>query len=156
MRSLNSRTMCLAVASQRFSSSPGGVNSDSIEVGRCDCQDTGECPVRLAKQRVGRERCEGCEMCCADQFGLSRLALWTGVHRRTSGPALARGVLCYDGEQMLERSRWQDSQRAVQGTQVRASTTTFCGDDPLHVPWGHEGCGESRADKGGRCLPWCV
>ena len=40
-----------------------------IEVGRCDGQDRGECPARLAKQRVGKERCEGCDRCCADEFG---------------------------------------------------------------------------------------
>ena len=85
--------------------SPEGVNSDSIEVVRCDCQDRGECPVRLAKERLGKEHWEGCERWCQDEFGLSRRAFRTGVHRRTSVLALTCEVLCCDGEQMLERSR---------------------------------------------------
>ena len=40
---------------------PDGIHSDSVEIGWCDCQDGRECPVRLARQRVGRERREGCE-----------------------------------------------------------------------------------------------
>ena len=42
----------------------------------------------LAKQRVGSERCTGRERCCADDFSLSRLALWEGVRRMTPGLAL--------------------------------------------------------------------
>ena len=30
-----------------------GVNSDSVEIGRCECQDGRECTVRFAKQRTG-------------------------------------------------------------------------------------------------------
>ena len=40
--------------------------------------------------------------------------------------------------------------RATQRAQVRASTAAFCGEDPLHDPWCHEGCGESRTKMGGR------
>ena len=81
----------------------------ALKVGRCDCHNRGECLVRLAEQRVGRERCGGCERCCANKFGLSRQALRTGVPRRTSSPALACKIPCCDGEQMQERSRRQNS-----------------------------------------------
>ena len=57
---------------------------------------------------------------------------WTGVSRTPSSPALACEILCGDGEQMQKRSRRQDSQRAAQGAQVRASAAAFCGEDPLH------------------------
>ena len=65
-------------------------------------------------------------------------------------------ILRGDGEQVQKRSRWQDSLRAAQGAQVRASTAAFCGEDPLHDPWSHERGGESRTKMGGRNLPWCV
>ena len=61
------------------------------------------------KQRTGLERCEGCEGCCENQSGLPRQTLWTGVSRRTPSPELACAVLRGDGEQVQERSRWQDS-----------------------------------------------
>ena len=50
----------------------------------------------------------------------------------------------------------EKSLRAAQGAQVRASTAAFGGEDPLHDPWSHEGCGESRTMMGGRNLFWCV
>ena len=49
----------------------------------------GECTVRLAKQRVGRERCERCKTCREKEFGLPRQTPWTGVSRRTPSPDLA-------------------------------------------------------------------
>ena len=81
------------------------------------------------------------------KFGLPRQTLRTGVPRRTSGPALSCEMLCGSGHQLQERSRRQDSSRAAQGAQVRASTTAFCGEDPLHDPWGHEGCEESNEPR---------
>ena len=71
-------------------------------------------------------------------------------------PELACKVLRGDGEWVQKRSRWQDSPRAAQGTQVRESTATFRRKDPLHGPWSHKRCGESRTEMGGRNLPWCV
>ena len=44
------------------------------------------------------------------------------------------GGLRGDGEQVQERSRWQDSLRTARGVQVCASTAAFCGEDPLHDP----------------------
>ena len=38
--------------------------------------------VRLAKQRVGRERCERCERCRDNEFDLPRQTLWTGSSGR--------------------------------------------------------------------------
>ena len=75
--------------------------------------------------------------CLVRRFG-------TSVSRRTPSPDLACEVLRGDGEQVQERSRWQDSLRAAQGAQVRASTAALCGKDHLHDPWGHERSGESR------------
>ena len=86
----------------------------------------------LQSNEFGRERCEGCERCRANESGLPCQALRTGVPRRTSSPALACEILCGDGEQLQERPRRQDSLRAAQRAQVRASTAAFCGQDPLH------------------------
>ena len=135
---------------------PEGVGSDSFETGRCECQDCGKCTVRLAKQQVGRERCERCERCRENEFGLPRQTLWTGVSRRTPSPDLACEVLHGDGEQVQERSRWQDSLWAAQGAEVREITASFGGEDPFHDPWSHETGGESRSKMGRRNLPWCV
>ena len=77
-----------------------GVSSDSVEIGRCECQDGGECTVRFRKKRTGQERCEGCERRRENEFGLSRQTLWTGVPRRTSSLDLACEVLRGDGEQV--------------------------------------------------------
>ena len=49
-----------------------------------------------------------------------RQTIWTGVPRRTSSPDLVYEALRGDGEQVQERSRWQDSQRAAQGKFARA------------------------------------
>ena len=40
------------------------------------------------------------------------------------------------------------------GKSSRASNTAFCGEDPLHDPWDHEGCGVSLAEMRG--LSWCL
>ena len=44
------------------------------------------CTVRLAKQRTGRERCEGCERCRANELGLTCQALRTGVSQEDIQP----------------------------------------------------------------------
>ena len=72
---------------------PGGVNSGNIQVSRCDPQDRGECLVRLAKQRVGRERYEGFERCCANGYWLVSCGPSDRVRRRTSSLDLACAVL---------------------------------------------------------------
>ena len=76
--------------------------------------------MRLAKQRAGRERCEGCGGCCANGFGLPRQALRTEVPRRKSSPALACEILCCDGELLQERCRRQHSLRAQGRKPARA------------------------------------
>ena len=68
-----------------------------------------ESTVRLAKQRVRRECREWCKRCSENEFGLPRQTHWTGVSRRTPRPDWACEVLRGDGEQVQERSRWQDS-----------------------------------------------
>ena len=83
--------------------------------------------------------------CRANELGLPRQTIWTGVSRRTSSPALACEVLRGCGEQVQKRSRWQDSSRAAQEAHVRENTAAFCEEDPLRDPWSH--------DRGGRNLP---
>ena len=93
-----------------------GVNVKTEESALHDSQRNG-----LAQS--GCERCEGCR---ENEFGLSRRTLWTRVSWRTPSPDLACEVLRGDGEQVPNRSRWQVSLRAAQGTQVRESTAAFC------------------------------
>ena len=64
-------------------------------------------------------------------------------------PDLACEVLRGDGGQVQESSRLQESLRAAQGSQVRASTASFCAENPLHHPWSHERGAESRTKMGG-------
>ena len=61
--------------------------------------------VRLAKQRVGRERCERCERCRDNEIDLPRQTLWTRVPMRTSSHDLACEVLRGDGEPGAEEVR---------------------------------------------------
>ena len=128
----------------------------AFEVGRCECQDGRECSVRFAKQRIGRESCEGCERRRENEFGLSRQTLWTRVPRMTPSPDLACEVLRGDGEQVQKRSRWA---RQPTSCARDASSRVHCrisGENPLHGPCSHERCGESRTKMGRWNLPWCV
>ena len=115
MRLLNSRTTCgFAEVLVRSDTEPAILaleesTSTALKLAGVTVKIEEECPVRLADQRVGRVRCEGCERCCANKCGLSRQALLTGVPRRTSSLSLACETLCCDGEQMQEMSRRQNS-----------------------------------------------
>ena len=121
-----------------------GVNVKAEESALYDSQSNGlaESAVKDVKDAVRTNLA-----CLVRRFGLSG---------RTPSPDLACEILRGDGEQVQKRSRWQDSLRAAQGAQVRKSTAAFFGEDPLHDPWSHEWCGESRTKMGGLDLPWCV
>ena len=85
----------MAVASQRFLS--GRTTSRRF----LPCRSPAATALKLAGVSV--------KDAVRTNFGLSRQTLWTGLSKRTPSPDLAREALRGDGEQVQERSRWQDS-----------------------------------------------